>query len=79
MKMLTLSLLLLAVLIVGGVLVGCEPEGGCKSTITGNENAVTQACGGSGEGSPATVTTPAPVVVPPVFTPVIIPGEQKGG
>ena len=53
--------------------VACAPEGGCKSTITGDDNVVTQACGGSGESSPATITTPAPVVVPPVvIQPVIV-------
>ena len=53
--------------------VACAPEGGCRSTVTGNDNAVHQACGGSGESSPATVTTPAPVVVPPVvIQPVIV-------
>lgn len=67
----TLTILLLAL-----ALVACTPEGGCRSTVTGNDNAVTQACGGSGESSPATVTTPAPVVVPPtVITPVIVTGE----
>jgi hypothetical protein len=53
------------------VLTGCYPDGGCHSTITGNDNAVTQACGGSGEDATAVVTTPAPVIVnPPV---VIVP------
>jgi hypothetical protein len=58
-------------------LAACTPEGGCRSSITGNDNAVHQACGGSGESSPATVTTPAPVVVPPVvITPVITPPSE---
>ena len=60
-------------LILAGVLTACAPEGGCRSTVTGNDNSVHQACGGSGESSPATVTTPAPVVVPPtVIQPVIV-------
>lgn len=66
------------ILCVALLAVACTPEGGCKSTITGNENTVTQACGGSGEGASADVTTPAPVVVPPVvITPVFPPSEGE--
>lgn len=72
-----LMLLILGVFIVA--LVGCTPEGGCKSTITGSDNSVTQACGGSGEGASASVTTPAPVVVPPVVITPVITGEGEGG
>jgi hypothetical protein len=61
-------------------LTGCYPDGGCHSTITGNENAVTQACGGSGEDATAVVTTPAPVIVnPPVVIVPIVPPAEGGG
>jgi hypothetical protein len=67
-------------LLLAALAVGCTPEGGCKSTITGDSNSVTQACGGSGEGaSPGTVTTPAPVIVnPPVFSPVPVEPAEGG-
>ena len=59
-------------------LVACTPEGGCRTTITGNTNTVTQACGGPGDDSGATVTTPAPVIVPPVQVVPIVPSGGGG-
>jgi hypothetical protein len=70
--------LMALVVVFGGLFAGaCKPD--CSSSITGDTNTVTQACGGSGEESPASVTTPAPVVVPPtVITPVVVAPEGGG-
>jgi hypothetical protein len=71
------AILALLIVFVASFAGSCEPD--CAASITGDTNTVTQACGGSGEESPASVTTPAPVVVPPtVITPVVVAPEGGG-
>ena len=55
---------LLVVVLMGGLLVGCQPAPSYPTTnINGDHNTVVNA---ADESSGNTVTTPAPVVVPPV-------------
>lgn len=60
-------------------LAGCQPDGGCRSTVTGSDITLTQACGGSGDHAAGTVQTPAPVVVPPVAPVIVVPPVEGGG
>lgn len=72
MRLFVLFMALLALMAAAG----CEPDGGCRATITASDGAtVNQACGGSGDGdSPGTVT-PAPVIINPpvIITPIAPP------
>lgn len=63
-------------LIVGLVLVGCQPAGTCNNSISGNSNVAS--CGGSGDDQDVTTTTPAPIIVPPVVITPIAPPVPEG-